>query len=113
MIDADPRDLKARQRAKSLRADLDAQARLKLANLVDWLVSGQKGRELVWLIFEQCGVFRSAWDANNSVQSRNEGMKLFGTWMLELIVEHAPAMLSTILQEGRLRAEADNNASSS
>lgn len=95
---SDPLDIHNEQQR---REDAQERARLAEQNRVEdikWLMSGKRGRRIVWGLLEQTGVFRSSFRLNNEMAFL-EGQRNVGLILLALIHEHSPDAYVTMLKE--------------
>ena len=92
----------ALERADAQRAHASRLAEQQERSDVVWLMSGQRGRRVVWRWLEQAGVFRHAFAADAMTMAFAEGCRNGGLRMLAavhalpeyalMVAENAPAL---------------------
>lgn len=96
----DPFDTRGQERAKS-----ENDERAKLSRAVEkedwkWLMSGKRGRRIVWRLLEWTGVFKSSFTGNSETFFR-EGMRNVGLILMARINEYCPEQYTNMVQEQR------------
>ncbi|CAB5162287.1 hypothetical protein UFOVP152_17 [uncultured Caudovirales phage] len=104
MTDAadDPFDLSGHDKAANDRArKVQTEARTEAEDL-RWLMSGKRGRRVMWRLLDRAGVFRSSFTGNSETFFR-EGQRNIGLIYLAQVHEHAPEAYSTMIEENRAK----------
>ena len=101
MSTVDPYDLdRMEEHADHQRASAQAESRREEADF-KWLMSGPRGRRIVFRLLERAGVYRSSFHSNAMEMARQEGGKQLGYWLLEQIERFCPEGYHTMTQEMR------------
>lgn len=116
MADYDPFDIDGNARRKGLDEALDRLRKKQHEEDFIWLLSGQRGRRIVWELLSNCGVFRGSFTGNSETFFR-EGMRAIGLRYLEMVKDVAPESFSDMMQEAKdnerkFRAALDGNTTS-
>lgn len=76
-----------------------------------WLMSGERGRRIVWRLLTRSGVWRTSYSTNFGEMSKREGEKMIGYWALDQISRLCPETYMQMVQEQKNgRAVADNRS---
>ncbi len=94
----DPFDTQGQQRAK-----LESDERAKTNRQIEqddwvWLMSGKRGRRIVWRLLGLTGVFRSSFTGNSETYFR-EGMRNIGLIVMARINESCPEQYANMVKE--------------
>ena len=99
----DPTDVQSQERSRKDRATRDEmKAKTEEAD-IKWLMSGEKGRRIVWRLLERAGVFRLSFSTNSMQMAFNDGAKNEGLRMLALIHAACPEKYVLMLEESNAK----------
>lgn len=100
MADHDPTDLHGNELAQADRARRERLVVQTEAEDIKWLMSGKRGRRVVWRLLERAGVHRSSFTGNSETFFR-EGQRNIGLMYEALVFDHAPENYSVMVAENR------------
>lgn len=109
MSEHDPLDTST-QDARSDEAEKLARTarQVEIADL-RWLMSGPRGRRLMWRLLDRAGVYRTSFNHSGSVTAFNEGQRNVGLQYLADIHRVCPEQFTQMLQEQKHdRSNADD-----
>lgn len=98
----DPFDLSGLEKAASDRARKAQNEVRTEAEDIKWLMSGKRGRRVMWHLLDRAGVFRSSFTGNSETFFR-EGQRNIGLIYLAQVHEHTPEAYSTMVEENRAK----------
>jgi len=101
MSDYDPTDLDAQHEQADLRRATGAAHSEVEARDFRWLMSGAKGRRIVYRVLKQCGAFQTSFSPNAMEMARVEGGKQIAYWLMHEIDRLCPEHYPTMLEEKR------------
>lgn len=83
MSDFDPLNTGSHEQVRATAEQRSQMAADTEASDLDWLMSEEKGRRIVWRLLERAGVFRTSFNSDASVMAfregtRNEGLRVLG-----------------------------------
>lgn len=107
-VDHDPFDLRGQDRQRNEHEDKARLTRQVEKEDIKWLMSGKRGRRIMWRLLERTGIFRSSFTGNSETYFR-EGMRNVGLMLMAQINEACPEMYTLMVQEQR---EHDNRNAS-
>lgn len=68
------------------------------------VLKAYEGREMVWRIMEQCGIFRTSFTGDAQGTAFREGQRSIGLWVLtEIVFTNGPDMFSMMSREAEER----------
>jgi hypothetical protein len=104
MTDAtsDPLDLEGQAKAAEHRLRRSRAEANTEADDMKWLMSGKRGRRVMWRLLDRAGVFRSSF-TGDSATFFNEGQRNMGLIYLGQVHEGAPEAYSTMIEENRAK----------
>ena len=103
MTDAtDPLDLNGQQQLADERARQADNAERQESEDMKWLMSGKRGRRVMWRLLERAGIYRSSFTGNSETFFR-EGQRNLGLVYLDQIHAHSPAAYSAMIEENRAK----------
>lgn len=95
----EPNDEYAEERRVAHSA-LRAQARdVDVTNAHIYVLADKRGRQLVWDILSQCGVFNASFDRDPGVMAMKEGRRDVGIWLLAQLEGQYPGAYAQMRQE--------------
>jgi hypothetical protein len=100
MTDHDPIDLHGQELAQADRARREKLSAQTEADDMKWLMSGKRGRRILWRLLERAGVHRSSFTGNSETFFR-EGQRNMGLIYQALVFEHSPESYSVMVAENR------------
>lgn len=86
------------------KAKIDA---LNLSACVVGTMSHKNGRDFVWHILENCGVYRSPFSPNSNKMARNVGTLEVGQYIMQLLLMECPREYELMFAEHRFKEESD------
>ena len=63
------------------------------------VMASTEGRDLLWRVLEQTGVFNDGFSPDPYVHARNAGIKVPGFWLIRELNEAAPASYKRMVEE--------------
>lgn len=100
-------ELKEASEAERRKRDQQVQARWRMD--VKWLMSGPRGRRMVFRILEETRAMLPVFDSNFGRMAHNEGRRDVGLYLLAAINESCPESYAVMLQEQREENERDDD----
>jgi len=98
----DPLDLDGQDKASDARARKSRAEAVSEADDIKWLMSGKRGRRVMWRLLDRAGVFRSSFTGNSETFFR-EGQRNIGLIYLGQVHEIAPDAYPTMVEENRAK----------
>ena len=98
----DPFDLTGQDKASGERARKAQNETRTEAEDIKWLMSGKRGRRVMWRLLDRAGVFRSSFTGNSETFFR-EGQRNIGLIYLGHVHEHTPEAYPTMVEENRAK----------
>ncbi len=96
----DPIDLEGQKKSATERdRKVLSDARTESSD-IQWLMSGKRGRRIMFQLLDRAGVYRSSFTGNSETYFR-EGMRNIGLIYTALIHEFASESYSTMVDENR------------
>ena len=104
MTDAqdDPLDLDGQAKASDARVRKSRAESVSEADDIKWLMSGKRGRRVMWRLLDRAGVYRSSFTGNSETFFR-EGERNIGLAFLAQVLDVAPDAFPTMVEENRAK----------
>lgn len=100
MSNLDPIDIRAQERAQSIRKEKQRLTSDQEAEDFKWLMSDKRGRRIVWGLLEKTGLYRSSFTGNSETFFR-EGERNIGLKLMALIHDNCPERYNQMVMEQR------------
>jgi len=81
---------------------------LKLSVFVTDTMSRKSGRDFVWHLLENYGVYRSPFSPNSNKMARNVGTMEAGQYLMQLLLMECPSEYERMFAEHRYKEENDD-----
>lgn len=113
MSNFDPIDLKGQEDFKAEQA-----AKKRITQEVEdqdlkWLMSGKRGRRVVWRLLSEAGVFQRTFNTNAMTMAFNEGHRDYGTQLFAAIMALCPEQFLVMQSEALNGRDGDGNGKQS
>lgn len=98
----DPLDLDSQDKASDARVRKSRTEAVSEAEDIKWLMSGKRGRRVMWRLLDRAGVFRTSFTGNSETFFR-EGQRNIGLAYLSQVHEVAPETYQSMVEENRAK----------
>jgi hypothetical protein len=98
----DPLDLDSQDKATDARARKSRSEAVSEADDIKWLMSGKRGRRVMWRLLDRAGVFRSSFTGNSETFFR-EGQRNIGLAYMAQVHEFSPETYQSMVEENRAK----------
>jgi hypothetical protein len=98
----DPLDLDGQDKATDARARKSRSEAVSEADDIKWLMSGKRGRRVMWRLLDRAGVFRSSFTGNSETFFR-EGQRNIGLAYMAQVHEFSPETYQSMVEENRAK----------
>lgn len=99
MRNYDPTDIKGQESAKAEKALSDKLAQDNEGEDLKWLMSGKRGRKIIWRLLDRAGVFRLSFNTNAMQMAFAEGNRNEGLRVLSQIHALCPELYPQMVKE--------------
>lgn len=107
MMESNPTDLTSLSESAAMQQALMEEQQGRERQDIEWLMSSQGGRRIMWGLLTKAGVFKSSFTGDNGTFF-NEGQRNLGLMYLNLMMEACPALYATMAEEAAApRKESD------
>lgn len=80
---------------------------IKLSAFVTGIMSNKNGRDFVWHLLNEFGLYRSPFDINSNQMARRVGYQEAGQYLVQLILLECPQEYELMFAENKYKEKAD------